>query len=58
MAVGGIPQRGLPDRGWPDRGIPSAPSAAPGGGDDDTAVMSTREGMTDPKWFGFIEEKK
>jgi hypothetical protein len=24
------------------------------GGDDDTQVMSIREGMTDPSWFGFI----
>ena len=29
---------------------------ASGGGDDDTQVMTTREGMTDPKWFGFIKE--
>jgi hypothetical protein len=55
MAVGGIPQRGLPDRGWPDRGLPIAPTGNGGGGDDyDTQVMPTREGMTDPSWFGFL----
>jgi hypothetical protein len=28
------------------------------GGDDDTMVMPTREGMTDPAWFGFVGDKK
>ena len=39
----------------PDVGVRE--SAADGGGDDDTQVMTTREGMTDPTWFGLINHK-
>jgi len=38
----------------PDVGVRE--SAGAGGDDDDTAVMVTREGMTDHSWFGLIKE--
>jgi len=39
----------------PDAGVRESAGGG-GGGDDDTAVMVTREGMTDHSWFDLIKK--
>ena len=44
--------------GFVSYGPGAVESETAGGVDEDTQVMTTREGMTDPAWFGFVGDKK